>query len=385
MDQTARSWLVYSLTHSALHLGLVNAVRGVPLLLFGIVAGVLADRYGRKAQLVISQVANAVLNIILASLILTGRIEVWHIYATGFLAGVVQAFQQPARQVLVGDLVGKGQLLNAIALNSAAGNVSRIVGPAICGLLIEFIGVDMSYYVQAALYAVGTLWTIQIRIPQPSPESPAPTPAGQSFWESTKEGFNYVTSHPVILWLMVLALAPILLGAPYLNLMPIFATDVFHGGPNTQGILLTVGGVGAILGALLIASLGGRQGSLKLLIGAAAGYGLGIVLFSRSPLLWMALGSTFISSLFMSLYQSQNQTIIQVITPGEIRGRVLGLYMLSNSLSPLGSIIAGSLAAGLGAPLAVTLMGASCFAVAMVVAIFGRALRKADLTNTLGP
>jgi MFS family permease len=385
MDQTARSWLVYSLTHSALQLGFVNAVRGIPLLLFGIIAGVMADRYGRKNQLIIAQVSNAVLNIILATLILSGRIEVWHIYTTGFLAGIVQAFQQPARQVLVSDLVGKKHLLNAIALNSAAGNVSRIVGPAICGVLIETIGIDMSYYVQGIMYAVATIWTVQIRVPDSSsPDSLNPTGknaglAGESFFTSVKVGFGYIFSHRVILSLMVLALAPILLGAPYLTLIPIFAIDVFGGDASTQGLILTIGGIGAILGALLTASLGRRQGSIKLLIGGAAGYGLSIVLFSRSPLLWMALGSTFLSSLCMAQYQSQNQTIIQVITPSAIRGRVLGVYNLSNALSPLGSMIAGGLASVLGAPLAVTIMGGACFLVVAGISIFARDLWKLNL------
>jgi MFS family permease len=385
MDQTARSWLVYSLTHSALQLGFVNAIRGIPLLLFGIVAGVMADRYGRKNQLIIAQVSNAVLNIILATLILTGRIEVWHIYTTGFLAGIVQAFQQPARQVMVSDLVGKKHLLNAIALNSAAGNVSRIVGPAICGILIETIGIDMSYYIQGVMYAVATVWTVQIKVPasaSPAALNAAGKTAGlarESFFTSVKVGFGYIYTHKVILSLMVLALAPMLLGAPYLTLIPIFAIDVLGGNASTQGLLLTIGGIGAILGALLTATMGRRQGSIKMLIGGAAGYGLSIVLFSRSPVLWMALGSTFLSSLCMAQYQSQNQTIIQVITPSAIRGRVLGVYNLSNALSPVGSMIAGALASALGAPMAVTIMGAACALVALGIAIFARDLWKLNL------
>lgn len=265
MDQTARSWLVYSLTHSPLQLGLVSAVRGIPLLAFGIVAGVFADRYGRKSQLIIAQAVNALLNAVLAILILMGRIELWHIYATGFLAGTVQAFQQPARQALVNDLVGEKLLLNAIALNSAANNLSRSVGPGICGLLIHAFGVDISYFGQASLYALATLWTIQIKIPKsPVPVGYSMSSANQSFFGSAKEGLAYVVSHRLILALMVLALAPILLGMPYISLMPIFAVDVFHGDARTQGLLLAMMGVGAVLGALVIASLGSRrQGSGK--------------------------------------------------------------------------------------------------------------------------
>lgn len=382
MDQTARSWLVYSMTHSALQLGLINAVRGAPQFFFGIVAGVFADRYSRKIQLYISQITNAVLNIILATLIFTGRIELWHIYVTGFLVGTVQAFEQPARQVLVSDLVGKKYLFNAISLNSAGGNVSRIVGPAICALLIVAFGVAISYYVQAAMFIVATVWTFQVRVPiSDIPREILQSAKRMSFFASTKEGFQYILNNKVILSLMVLSLAPMLLGSPYINLVPIFAVDVFHGNASTQGLILTLGGVGAITGALVTASFSNKLSSVKILIGAAAGYGLGIFLFGRSPVLWMALGATFFSSMAMAQYQSQNQTLIQIITPSKIRGRVLGVYMLSNSLYPLGSLLAGAMAQWWGGPTAVTLMGAACFLVAIGIALFSRSLWRVNIAE----
>jgi MFS transporter, DHA1 family, staphyloferrin A biosynthesis exporter len=371
MDQTARSWLIYQITGSPLQLGLVSATRGLPLLLFGVVAGVVADRYGRKAQLIIAQVVNAILNLVLAVLILTGNIQEWHIYFTGFLAGTVQAFQQPARQVLINDLAGEKHLLNAIALNSAAFNISRSVGPALCGLVIEFSGVDVSYFVQAGLYAFATLWTFQMKVPEIDRSSLSTRAIdNQSFFKSAREGMSFIIANPLILALMVLGLAPILLGMPYTSLMPIFAIDVLGGGPSTQGLLLTMVGIGAVLGALTIASLGGRQGSGKLLILGAVGFGLGLVFFSRSPVLWMALIFTFMAGLSNSAYTSQDQTIIQVLTPSELRGRVLGIYFLNRGLMPIGSLIAGALAAWLGGPWAVTIMGAACVLVAVGVAVF---------------
>jgi MFS family permease len=166
MDMVTRSWLMYSLTHSAIQLGLVGAVRGLPMIAFGAIAGAVADKYGRKAQLIISQVVNAILNIILATLVFTGHVQPWHVYATGFLAGTVQAFQQPARQALINDVVGREHLLNAIALNSAALNMSRSVGPALSGILIDVVGVDISYFIQAGLFALATVWTFQIKVPK---------------------------------------------------------------------------------------------------------------------------------------------------------------------------------------------------------------------------
>lgn len=380
MEQTARSWLVYSLTRSAMQLGLVNAVSGIPMLFFGVVAGVFADRYNRKNQLIIAQVCSTVLNILLATLIFTGQIQIWHIYVIGFLAGTVMAFQQPARQAMINDLVDRKRLLNAISLGSAANNGSRIIGPAVAGILIEAIGIDMSYYFQGALYVLATVWMLRIKVPAYSqPGAPGAVTVRQSFLSSTREGLDYIIKHRVILSLMVLALAPILLGSPYLTLIPVFAVEIFHGDASTQGLLLTIGGVGAIIGALLVASLSRRKDNVKMLIGAAAGYGLGIVLFARSPVLWMALCSTFFASACMALYQSQNQTILQMITPGNIQGRVLGIYSLSYALSPLGALLAGSLATLMGTPNAVTLMGAACLVVAIGITILSPNLWRLKL------
>ena len=241
MGQTARSWLIYQMTGSPLQLGLVSATRGIPMLIFGVVAGVVADRYGRKPQLIISQVVNTLLNLILATLVLTGNIQIWEVYVTGFLSGTVQAFQQPARQVLINDLVGEKYLLNAIALNSAAINLSRSLGPALCGILIEYLGIDISYYIQAGLYAFATIWTIQINVRESFSLAESRSQSEkQSFFESAKEGFSYIASHQLILALMILGLGPVLLGMPYTSLMPLFAIDVLHGGATTQGLLLTM-------------------------------------------------------------------------------------------------------------------------------------------------
>jgi MFS family permease len=375
MDQTSRSWLIYSLTDSPLQLGLVSAVRGIPLLFFGVIAGVVADRYGRKAQLIIAQVVNAILNVALATLVLTGQIQVWHVYVTGFLAGTVQAFQQPARQALINDLVGEKHLMNAVALNSAALNLSRSVGPAICGVIIEAFGVDISYYIQAVLYAFATVWTGQIRVPQVATGvGYSEASVNQSMFASAKEGFVYIAHNKTILALMVLALAPILLGMPYTSLMPVFAIDVLHDDARTQGLLLTMVGIGAVIGALAIASLGRQQGNGRLMISGAAGFGLSLVAFSQSKVLGMAMAFTFLAGLSNSGYTSQNQTMIQMLTPAPLRGRVLGVYFLNRGLMPLGSLLAGVLAAALGGPWAVTIMGGSCCLLAIGVAIFSRDL-----------
>src|SRR5262245_7109814 len=187
MDSISRGYLIYHITSSPIQLGLAAAMRGIPLFFFGIVAGALADRSGRKTQLIVAQVTNAVLNFILATLVLTNRVQPWHVYVTGFLAGTVQAFQNPARQTLVSDVAAPRHLINALALNSMALNSSRVVGPAFAGLLIATVGVHGSYYVQAAMFLLATVWTIQMRIPERSRESVRI--AQESLFQSIKGGF----------------------------------------------------------------------------------------------------------------------------------------------------------------------------------------------------
>jgi MFS family permease len=375
MDQTSRSWLIYSLTHSPLQLGIVSAIRSAPLLLFGITAGVVADRYGRKAQLIIAQIVNAILNAILATLIITGRIEVWHIYVTSFLAGTVQAFQMPARQALISDLVEDKYLLNAVALNSMAVNISRSLGPTICGIIIEFFGVEVSYYIQAVIYAAATVWTGQIRIPEWAKERKSlHAISEQSFIESIREGFQYVGKNRMILALLLLALGPTFLGLPYTGFIPIFAIDILKGDATTQGLLLTMIGIGSVLGALIMASL--KQQNGKLLFAGAFGFGLSLIFFSQSPILAISMIGTFTAGLCNVSYLSQNQMLIQLMTPGKLRGRILGIYYLNNGLMPLGSLLVGILATWLGGPWAISIMGISCCLLVMGIAFVSPDLWK---------
>lgn len=415
MDQVARSWLIYQMTGSALQLGAVSAMRAVPMLAFGMVAGVVADRYGRKAQLIISQVTNAALNLILATLVLTGRVQPWHVYVTALLAGTVQAFQQPARQSLISDLVGKEHLQNAVALNSAIFNLTRSVGPAVAGGLIAVVGVDGSYYAQAALYAWATIWTIQMRVPgeaglaevlglgrsrkpraglvgvpraatppadpreDPVRKSPRRGQSDGSFFGSMKEGLDYVLGQQLILSIMLLSLAPVLLGMPYTSLMPIFALDVLGVGSVGQGLLLTSAGLGALVGALGIASVGSFRRKGMLLIGGSIMFGVSLVGFSQSSWMPLSLALLFAVGLSNASYTSQAQTIIQTLAPQHMRGRVLSIYMLSRGLMPLGSLLAGGLASWLGGPSAVMLMGVSCALLAFGVAARSPEIRDLEI------
>jgi MFS family permease len=365
MDQVTRGWLIYQITGSPLHLGLVTALRGFPLLFFGIIAGAVADKSGRKAQLIIAQVTNTILNAVLATLVLRGDIQPWHIYVTGFLNGVVQTFQQPARQTLISDLVGTKNLLNALALNSAALNSARAVGPAMAGVLIALVGAHGSYYTQAAMFLLATLWTVQMTIPRRSAEA-SRTPQ-EPFLRSVKTGFAFVAQDRNIRTLLVLALGPLTLGMPYTSLLPIFARDILHGGARLQGFLLTCIGIGSVIGALAVASLRRRYGYGSTVVAGALAFGAGLFAFASSRSVVLSSACAFCIGLCMVTYQTQNQTLLQLLTPRHMRGRVMSIYLLDRGLIPLGTLLAGALAEHLGGPTALRLMSLLASGVVVVV------------------
>ena len=367
MDQVTRGWLIYQMTGSALQLGLATALRGLPLLFFGVLAGAVADRSNRKAQLIVAQVTNALLNIILATLVLLQRVQPWHVYVTGFLAGTVQAFQQPSRQTLISDIVGARHLMNALALNAMALNVSRALGPALAGLLIAFIGAHGSYYTQAAMFVLATVWTWQMTMPTRSQESVAAR--REPFWQSIMAGFSFVLHDRDIRTLMVLAHGPLTLGMPYMSLLPIFARDVLHGGARLQGFLLTLIGVGSVLGSLAVASIPRRYGYGHTVVIGALAFGLGLLGFASTDNIFVSALCAFWVGVSTVVYQTQNQTLLQLLAPRHMRGRVMSFFLLNRGLVPLGTLVAGLLAEHLGGPLALQIMSLAVVGVVVAVGV----------------
>lgn len=385
MDNISRTYLIYHITNSPLQLGLVAAARGIPLFLFGIIAGALADRSGRKTQLIIAQVTNAILNFILATLVLTNRVQPWHVYVTAFLVGTVQAFQNPARQTLISDLVGPRHLINALALNSMALNTSRAVGPALAGLLIATVGVHGSYYVQAVMFLLATVWTMQMRVPERGRESALV--ATEPLLQSIKGGFAYVNANNNIRAQLILALGPLTLGMPFTNMMPIFARDVLHGGAQLQGFLLSAFGIGSLLGALVVASIPRRRAhALPAIIGALV-FSLTVFFFGSSHWVWLSLTCAFFCGVFMTTYQTQDQALLQLSAPAHIRGRVMSFYLMNRATIPIGTLLAGILAHYFGGPAAVRAMSLAAIGVILLVIARQPAFVRltVDLQDKSGP
>ncbi|MBI4334591.1 MAG: MFS transporter [Chloroflexi bacterium] len=379
MDNVARGWLMYDMTGSPLLLGLTGAMKAGPMLVFSMLAGVLADRYGRKPQIIVFQGVNAAVNFLLAVLVVTGTVQTWHVLATALIAGIAQAFQHPARQAIVSDLVEEKYLGNAIALNSTAFNVSRSLGPMLAGILVALIGVGGAYFFQTAIYLLAVAWTV----PMVVPESKNGTTGRHgrekaSVLQDTAAAWNYVRSEKTVFALLVVALIPTLLGQPYIALMPIFAKDVMGTGPEGLGILMSAIGVGSIAGALLAGPAYHQRRRGPLMLAQATAFGISLVFFAFTPWFAVAIVLLAISGVVHTCYNVLTNTLIQTNTPAHLRGRVLGIHFLSSGLMPLGTLLAGAMAGFMGAPLAVGILGFACAILPVVVAMTVPPMRRLD-------
>lgn len=376
MDQVARGWLIYEMTGSPFLLGLTGALKAIPMLFLGAFAGVLADRYSRKFQIIAAESMTGILHLALAILIVTGTVEIWHILLSALLAGVAMCFHQPARVVMISDLVDGKHLHNAIALNSFIFNLSRTIGPSIAGILVAVIGVGSSYFVQSFVYLLTILSTSQIKEPPPEQRGIQAGERRASVFHDLMEGLKYIRSDPVIFALLGITIIPSFLGHPYQSLMPIFAKDVLQVGPQGLGLLLSFSGIGAITGALFVSFLsqGQRLGSYMLAL--AIIFSSVLVFFALSPFFALSLALLIIIGFAHTGYNVLNNTLIQTHSMAQFRGRVIGVYFLDRGMMPLGTFMAGAMAASMGAPFTVGLLGASCAILIGVIAILTPGIRR---------
>ncbi len=364
VETVARSWLIWQLTDSATLLAVVHLMRALPMLGLGLFAGVAADRVDKRKLLIICKTATLVNKVVLATLIVTGVIEVWQVLLSAFLMGGSMSFEQPVRTALIPSLVKEDELANAIALNSAAMNVTRLVGPAVAGLLIAPLGIGGVYYVAAGVYVVAIVCTIMMRVPPVIVRL-----ARTSMWADMGEALRYIYKEKTILTLMLLALLPMVFGQPYMTLMPIFADRVLNIGASGLGLLYSAIGVGGFIGVLLIAALGKipRKGLLILLMVFLSG--IFLMVFSQST--WIPLSLVSVAVVGFVITGSRVLTNIGLleIAPPELHGRVMGFYMLDRGLMPLGAMIVGPLADAIGAPLTVLIMGSVCALLALSMGV----------------
>ncbi len=359
MDQVTRGWLIYELTDSALQLGLVRGVQAIPFLLLSPLAGSVADRYSRKMQVVLTQIANGFLYTVTALLIFTGQIRPWHVYVTAVLMAIVQVFLQPARAALISDAVPASNLTNAIGLNAVVFNAARSTGPALAGVLIAKFGTGGAYFVQAIFFFLATIWTTQLRSAERSAAGFHGHAAHEeSFGQSIIEGWKFSWRNEVVRTALLIVMFVSLLIVPFTTLLPVFARDILQVGATGQGLLLTAMGVGAVCSAVLIASAGDRLPRGMLMLGSVTLYGFIIVTFAASHWFWLSMVLMVIVGLCHVHSHALVQTIIQSYSPSEFRGRTMAIFHMSQVVMTAGAMLFGALSSIVGAQWAVASMGA---------------------------
>ncbi|MCE3239599.1 MAG: permease of the major facilitator superfamily [Deltaproteobacteria bacterium] len=364
VQQVALGWLVYELTGSSVLLGLLNGLRALPFLVTGPIAGVAADRMDRRQLMLRTQYVLIGTAFLMGTLVASGWLQVWHIFVFTLITGIGWSFSEPVRQSLIPSVVPKAELANAIALNSAGFNLMKVLGPALGGVMIAVFGAAGNFWVQGAAYVV-VLWMIQLMHVPPTHANALRASA----MANLKEGFAYVRSTPTVLALMILAYVPRIFAVPYQTLMPVFQKDVLQVGPEGLGLLMAAPGLGAVLAVLTLASISSRvkrQGLM--LIASTIMLGLSLILFSQITSFHLALIVLVIAGAFQMVFLASTSTMLQLIVPDELRGRVMSLYMLDRGLMPAGALFAGVIAHVIGAPLTVTSMGAIVVVLTLLVA-----------------
>jgi MFS family permease len=367
MQTVAQSWLVYRMTGSGLLLGSVGFASQIPVFLVAPLGGITADRMNRQRVVIATQTASMLLAFVLAALTLSHRVQVWHVFVLAALLGVVNAFDIPGRQSFLVDMVGKEDLMNAIALNSSMFNGARVIGPAVAGILVAKLGEGWCFFANGVSYIAVIIGLLLMNVHAPAKVSTQTSPL-----EHIIEGFQFVSrTAPIRTLLMLLGLVS-MTGMPYVVLMPIFADRILHHGGQEfasiigsrdlgavrLGILMGATGVGALLGALTLAVRSGVKGLGTWVTVCCAGFGVSLMLFAFSKSFWLSVVLLLPVGYFIMLQMASSNTLIQVMVPDALRGRAMAVYsMMFMGLAPIGALLGGALSDRLGAPLTVAIGG----------------------------
>jgi len=373
MQATAQGWLVLQLTNSPGLLGLVGAIAGLPTLFLAVVAGVLADRLDRRRLLAWSYAAAALLSGVLALLTTTGIVAYWHVAVVAFVGGVLLTVQMPASQAIVSTVVDRAALGGAIALNSAQYNLMRIVGPFLAGLAIAAGGLAFGFWANAA--ALVGVALIFARLPLPPTRAAGRLQA--AIWGDLQDGVRHVAADPVLAALVMLAAAPALLILSYLTFLPVYARDILAIGAPGLGLLTGSIGIGALAGALLMASLRPSGGSGRLLLAGLVAMSIALAVFAQSTEALLSSLALAVLGASQVAYYSTTNTLIQVRVPARLRGRVHSLYVLTSlGLLPVGNLVIGAIAERTGVPIVLAVGAGLTLAIAMLAAALRPELRR---------
>jgi len=362
MESVAQAWLVYRLTGSSVLLGMVSFANQIPVFLISPMGGYLADRLNRHRIIVATQAASMTIALTLAWLTLSNRIQIWQLFVLATLLGIVNAFDVPARQSFLVEMVGKEDMINAIALNSTMFNAARLVGPAIAGVLVAKIGEGWCFFANGISYVAVISGLLAMRL---APFTPRP--AATSAWVNIRDGFVFVARTTPIRTLLGMLAVLSFFGLPFTVLMPIFADAILHRGARGFGVLMSSVGFGATAGALLLASRTEIKGLSRWLVAAGAVFSLSLFGFAFSTSLPLSCGLLFAGGFAMMIHVGSTNTLIQSMVPDHYRGRVMSVYsMVLIGISPLGAMTAGFEASHFGAPFTIALGAVVCLLAATV-------------------
>ncbi len=360
MQNVGQSWLVYRLTHSPWYLGAISFSQQIPILLFAFAAGGIIDRSNRRKTVILTQSLALVQASILFWLTFTGLIHISQLFFLAVFIGIISAFDLPARQSFLIQMVGKEDLTNAIAINSSMFNAARMVGPAVAGIVIAKWGESLCFFLNAVTYLAVLVSLFLMKI-----EHVEENVKKQSFSKDLAEGFRYVReTRPIRVLLQTVGMLG-LGGFPFIVLMPLFADQIFHRGASGLGILTTATGIGALCGAFFLAGRRGLKGIGKIISISAFGFSCSLILFGVSPFFWLSFAALCTTGIFMMTSVASINTAIQSMIPDGLRGRVMSLFttMLIGT-APIGALLAGTLAKYFGARITVVCMAFLCLSAA---------------------
>lgn len=363
MQRIAQDWLVLSLTGSASAVGITIALQFLPMLVFGLYGGVLADRLPKRPLLLVTQGAMGLTGIALAVLTLAGHVQVWHVYLAAFLLGLVTVLDNPARQTFVSEMVGPAQVANAVSLNSANFQSARLVGPAIAGVLITAVGSGWAFLLNGLSFAAPIAGLLMMRTRELHPVTPQPRAKGQ-----LREGLRYVAGRPELVWPIVLVGFIGTFGFNFPIWLSAFVGDVFHGDAGTYGLFNTLIAAGSLVGALLAARRG--QARLRLLVTAAALFSVLLVMTAFAPSFWLFAVLLVPVGVFGLTVNVVANSSVQMATDPEMRGRVMALFMMVfTGGTPVGAPLVGWITDTYGARLGMAAGGLVSLAAALGVAV----------------
>lgn len=369
MDQVSLNWLVLSLTDSPVALGLVNFCRLAPILAFSLLGGLLADRGDRRELLIKTQGLTMLASCALVGLVFSPWLSLGPVLALTLLRGLLLSFDRPARQALIPGLVPREDLANALALHSALRNFTRILGPAVAGVLIATVGVHGGLVANALSFLRVLSALFLMRVPRRETQW-----VSRGVRQDLGEGLRYVVHEPAVAAIVTLTLVPMLFGLPYSTLVPVFARDVLEAGPVGYGLLAAATGLGALLGAVWLVRVDQPTG--RHLLGGALAFGGALVGFGMSPYFGVSFALLVAAGFSQQVYLTTANALVQLLVPDELRGRVMSIYTLDRGLMPLGALGAGALAGIVGAPLTLVGMGLLCALLPLAATLRTPALRR---------